>query len=149
MLLLIQKHIKIRFAERLPTQSMHQSENTKIKLITIIKAPFQIGNPASILHKSIEGRYRPVRYPDGPITARYRFLQNAYWEVAVDFYFVILTKTWICRLRECSTKTKLLYWQFWCITVLSLLRTLAYNILVRLSKKNVLECSQRWQYIST
>ena len=30
--------------------------------------------PASILHKSIAGRYRPVSYPDGPITARYRFM---------------------------------------------------------------------------
>ena len=30
--------------------------------------------PASILHKSIAGRYRPVCYPDGPITARYRFM---------------------------------------------------------------------------
>ena len=29
---------------------------------------------ASILHKSIAGRYRPVSYPDGPITARYRFM---------------------------------------------------------------------------
>ena len=29
--------------------------------------------PASILYKSIAGRYRPVSYPDGPITARYRF----------------------------------------------------------------------------
>ena len=36
MLLLIQKYINIRFAKRLPTQSMHQSENIKIKLITII-----------------------------------------------------------------------------------------------------------------
>ena len=36
MLLLTQKYIKIRFAQRLPTQSMHQSENIKIKLITII-----------------------------------------------------------------------------------------------------------------
>ena len=26
-------------------------------------------NPASILYKSIAGRYRPVSYPDGPITA--------------------------------------------------------------------------------
>ena len=32
-----------------------------------------------ILHKSIAGRYRPVSYPDGPITARYRFIKNAYW----------------------------------------------------------------------
>ena len=28
--------------------------------------------PASILYKSISDRYRPVSYPDGPITARYR-----------------------------------------------------------------------------
>ena len=39
--------------------------------------------PASILYKSIAGRYRPVRYPDGPITARYRFIKNAYWAVTV------------------------------------------------------------------
>ena len=30
--------------------------------------------PVSILHKSIAGRYRPVRLADGPITARYRFM---------------------------------------------------------------------------
>ena len=30
--------------------------------------------PASILHKSIAGRYRPVRVADGPITARCRFM---------------------------------------------------------------------------
>ena len=35
--------------------------------------------PANILYKSIAGRYRPVSYPDGPITARYRFIKNAYW----------------------------------------------------------------------
>ena len=35
--------------------------------------------PASILYKSIAGRYRPVSYPDGPTTARYRFIKNAYW----------------------------------------------------------------------
>ena len=40
--------------------------------------------PASILYKSIAGRYRPVSYPDGPITARYTFIQNAYrvWYMA-------------------------------------------------------------------
>ena len=37
-------------------------------------------SPASILYKSIAGCYRPVSYPDGPITARYRFIKNAYWE---------------------------------------------------------------------
>ena len=36
--------------------------------------------PASILYKSKAGRYRPVSYPDGPITARYRFIKNAYWD---------------------------------------------------------------------
>ena len=35
--------------------------------------------PANILYKSIAGRYRPVRVADGPITARYRFIKNAYW----------------------------------------------------------------------
>ena len=39
--------------------------------------------PASILYKFLAGRYRPVSYPDGPITARYRFKKNAYW---VDFF---------------------------------------------------------------
>ena len=34
--------------------------------------------PASIIYKSTAGRYRPVRYPDGPITARYKFIKNAY-----------------------------------------------------------------------
>ena len=33
--------------------------------------------PVSILHKSIAGRYRPVRVADGPITARCRFIKNA------------------------------------------------------------------------
>ena len=37
--------------------------------------------PASILHKSIAGRYRPVRVADGPITARCRFIKNASWDV--------------------------------------------------------------------
>ena len=35
--------------------------------------------PASILYKSTAGRCRPVSYPDGPITARCRFIKNAYW----------------------------------------------------------------------
>ena len=34
------------------------------------------------VYKSIAGRYRPVSYPDGPITARYRFIMNAYWAVS-------------------------------------------------------------------
>ena len=40
----------------------------------------QLNNyPASILHKFIAGRYWRVSYPDGTITARYRFIRNAYW----------------------------------------------------------------------
>ena len=35
--------------------------------------------PVSILYKSTAGRYRPVSYPDGPITARCRFIKNASW----------------------------------------------------------------------
>ena len=38
--------------------------------------------PASILHKSTAGRYQPVRVADGPITVRYRFMYNAYWDHA-------------------------------------------------------------------
>ena len=37
--------------------------------------------PASSLYKSIAGRYRPVRVADGPITARYRFIKNVYWDL--------------------------------------------------------------------
>ena len=56
--------------------------------------------PASILYKSIAGRYRPVSYPDGPITARYRFIKNAYW----DFY---------CCLIETSCPRHLTWWSLW------------------------------------
>ena len=48
--------------------------------------------PASILYKSVAGQYRPVSYPDGPITARYRFIKNAYW-------FIRLQKL-ICHVNE-------------------------------------------------
>ena len=33
------------------------------------------------VHKSIAGRYRPVRVADGPITARYRFIKNVSWVI--------------------------------------------------------------------
>ena len=45
-----------------------------------------IRHPASILNKSIAGRSRPVSYPDGPITARCRFMKNAYWAVIFFSY---------------------------------------------------------------
>ena len=50
-------------------------------------------NPASILYKSIAGRYRPVSYPDGPITARYRFIKNAYWNAYWVFYIPLRDDT--------------------------------------------------------
>ena len=40
-------------------------------------------DPVSIQYKSIAGRYRPVSYPDGPITARYRFIKNARWDLGL------------------------------------------------------------------
>ena len=52
-----------------------------VHIFRLFKALFHLTwpVPASILYKSIAGRYRPVSYPDGPITARYRFVKNAYW----------------------------------------------------------------------
>ena len=41
---------------------------------------------ASILYKSTADRYRPVSYPDGPITARCRFIKNAYWDAADGYW---------------------------------------------------------------
>ena len=48
--------------------------------------------PLSILHKSIAGRYRPVRVADGPITARCRFIKNASW---VHPYFLHYTRIYL------------------------------------------------------
>ena len=42
-----------------------------------------IVSPVSILHKSIAGRYRPVRVAEGPITARCRFIKNASWVILI------------------------------------------------------------------
>ena len=53
------------------------------KILTGLRS--YITYPVSIIHKSIAGRYRPVSYPDGPITARYRFLKNASWVSSSTF----------------------------------------------------------------
>ena len=42
-----------------------------------------ISYPVSILYKFTAGRYRPVSYPDGPITARCRFIKNASWDTSM------------------------------------------------------------------
>ena len=43
------------------------------------RKPKSSRDPVSILHKSVAGRYRSITYPDGSITARYRFIKNASW----------------------------------------------------------------------
>ena len=50
-----------------------------ISYIYIRYKPLQV----SILHKSIAGRHRPVSYPDGPITARLRFIKTASWVLTI------------------------------------------------------------------
>ena len=51
--------------------------------------------PASILYKSIAVRYRPVSYPVGPISARYRFIKNAYWVTPLKY----IRSYWLFALR--------------------------------------------------
>ena len=53
------------------------SGKTKTNFVNLSSA--ELAHPASILYKSTAGRYRPVSYPDGPITARYRFMYSACW----------------------------------------------------------------------
>ena len=52
-------------------------------------------NPASIMHKSIADRYRPVSYPDGPISARYRVCRMLTWKI--DTYGFQRSALSICR----------------------------------------------------
>ena len=53
------------------------SQHDNITLNVIFNGNVNLSNesniPASILRKSTSGRHRPVSYPDGPMTARYRF----------------------------------------------------------------------------
>ena len=56
------------------------------------QADLNFRNPASILYKSTAGRFRPVSYPDGPMTARCRFVKNAYWEGAQVWRYIV----WRC-----------------------------------------------------
>ena len=66
---------------------------------------FSNNNPASILYKSTVGRYRPVSYPDGPITARYRFIKNAYWEVPYLVLCCLLVCVPVVKFYQNLTKT--------------------------------------------
>ena len=54
--------------------------------------------PAGILYNSTTGRYRPVSYSDGPITARYRFMKNAYWVV---LHAILSRNKRVCGAKGC------------------------------------------------
>ena len=60
--------------------STHIIRSTVTTVTDVRKTSTVTEEPSNILYKSIAGRYRPVSYPDGPITARYRFIKNASWE---------------------------------------------------------------------
>ena len=64
--------------------------------------------PASILYKSIALRYRPVSYPDGPITDRYSFIKNASWDVVMCYICVQLLRMRI-NVRICNTFVRYSY----------------------------------------
>ena len=75
--------------------AMHKNQSIRLTAYT-----HQTFNPVSILHKSIAGRYRPVRIADGPITARCRFMQNASWEVAQNLSLFQILYTFLSELRQ-------------------------------------------------
>ena len=64
-------------------------------------------NPISILHKSIAERYRPVSYPDGPITTRCRFIRMLAGNA--------LPQNWLLRcvvfIRQRQSETNIYYQQ--------------------------------------
>ena len=73
--------IRVKWDSSLKMSTKNESHFVKLCLWGICGQqspwPLKVAYPASILYKSIAGRYRPVSYPDGLIMARYRFI-NAY-----------------------------------------------------------------------
>ena len=65
---------------------------------------FPTDRPASILYKSTAGRYRPVSYPNGPITARCRFIKNAYSALQGGSYVTFVLSLFVPHLSL-----------FWCL----------------------------------
>ena len=49
--------------------------------------------PESVQHKSIAGRYQPVRVADGPLKVRCRVIKNARW--VVSYYLKYVHKYWL------------------------------------------------------
>ena len=70
-----------------------------IQFMYIHLSPFTC--PASILYKSIAGRYRPVRVADGPTTARYWFIKNSYW-----------VATWVMLPCKCIAINKVIWFDW-------------------------------------
>ena len=58
---------------------IEQVQRTTCCCVYIMLDDWQTMYPASILRKSTSDRHRPVSYPDGLMTARYRFTLNADW----------------------------------------------------------------------
>ena len=78
------QHIKALVGSSYPTAGLKQWFGRQVRKLFAFRA-----YPASILNKYIAGRYRPVSYPDGPITARCRFIKNAYWVInRIMFFFL-------------------------------------------------------------
>ena len=63
--------------------------------------------PSKHSYKSIAGRYRPVRVADGPITARYRFIKNASWDMLLS----LIARRWVC-LWHCGQCTAAAHFAF-------------------------------------
>ena len=77
-------------------------------------------NPVSILHKSIAGRYRPVRVADGSITSRCRFMQSASWE---DYSL----RSFILNIRKKKNKKKNINSSVYLLFLLFLFHYLAWG----------------------
>ena len=89
-------------------------------------------HPASILYKSSAGRYRPVRVADGPITARCRFIKNAYWAVFKHNDNVLQRKECFAYMFFCCFFFVFFFFLFFCKHFCQVLTctTLKRNILV-------------------
>ena len=69
---LAEQAVKELFEDNKFEYSVEEAEVGKVYSVSIL---LEIrGYSVSILHKSIAGRYQPVRVAVGPITTRYRFM---------------------------------------------------------------------------
>ena len=100
--------------------------------------------PASILHKSIAGCYRPVSYPDGPITARYKFMQNAYWGFVLLLLCLVGRVLHIDRLAMCvSVSVGVGKWAWGFCQAFNMCACLSLIFTVRLRKPYIIGYPER------